>query len=148
MVILCRQSASAAARFLTRRISPTPFRRRYGSAAAVELVYDSEWDDDDRFSHRTPPIPPLAAADIWGKMKESGVQWVFMGSPSSQKRDYATRIAELLEVPYISMGTLVRQELHPHSSIYMKVFFSFSLLLVIGGDYLLQLLQSTVIRVI
>lgn len=44
-----------------------------------------------------------------------------MGSPSSQKRDYATRVAQLLEVPYISMGTLVRQELHPHSSLYMKI---------------------------
>lgn len=54
-------------------------------------------------------------------MKDRGVHWVFMGTPGVQKRDYATRVAQLLEVPCISMGTLVRQELRPHSSLYIKI---------------------------
>ncbi|KAG0494052.1 hypothetical protein HPP92_005046 [Vanilla planifolia] len=54
-------------------------------------------------------------------MQGRGVQWVFMGTPNAQKRVYAARVAQLLEVPYISMGTLVRQELHPRSSIYIKI---------------------------
>ncbi|KAL0927413.1 hypothetical protein M5K25_001579 [Dendrobium thyrsiflorum] len=44
-----------------------------------------------------------------------------MGSARAQKREYATRVAQLLDVPYISMGTLVRQELQPHSSLYTKI---------------------------
>ncbi|XP_020593067.1 probable adenylate kinase 7, mitochondrial isoform X1 [Phalaenopsis equestris] len=121
MVMLCPQSAFASARLLARRIFSTPLCRSFGSAAAVEAVYDSEWDDDERFGNRSPPMQPQEAADTWGQMKERSVQWVFMGSPSSQKRHYATRVAKLLDVPYISMGTLVRQELNPHSSLYTKI---------------------------
>ncbi|KAK8934958.1 hypothetical protein KSP39_PZI014345 [Platanthera zijinensis] len=121
MAVLCRQSASVAARFFTRRIDTRTSVRSFGAtAAAIEIAYDSEWEDE-QFSHRSPPMPPLAASAKWGEIKERGVQWVFMGSPGAQKRDCATRVAQLLEVPYISMGTLVRQELHPHSSLYIKI---------------------------
>jgi adenylate kinase len=44
-----------------------------------------------------------------------------MGRPGPQKHAHAARLAEVLAVPYISMGTLVRQELSPTSSLYKKV---------------------------
>ncbi|KAG0494101.1 hypothetical protein HPP92_005095 [Vanilla planifolia] len=117
MVVICRRSASVVARLLSRRIASTPTRRMFGvSAAEVELDYESEWED----VYRSPPPPPVVASEKCGEMQGRGVQWVFMGTPNAQKRVYAARVAQLLEVPYISMGTLVRQELHPRSSIYIK----------------------------
>ncbi|MQL99265.1 hypothetical protein Taro_031985 [Colocasia esculenta] len=59
--------------------------------------------------------------DACGEVEGRGVQWVFMGSPSAQKHVYDTQIAALLGIPYISMGGLVSQELHPHSSLYKKI---------------------------
>jgi hypothetical protein len=47
-----------------------------------------------------------------------GVQWVMIGNRGLQRRVYAKWLSKLLEVPHISMGSLVRQELHPHSSLY------------------------------
>uniref|UniRef100_M8CMH1 adenylate kinase n=1 Tax=Aegilops tauschii TaxID=37682 RepID=M8CMH1_AEGTA len=44
-----------------------------------------------------------------------------MGRPGPQKHAHAARLAEVLAVPYISMGTLVRQELSPTSSLYKKI---------------------------
>uniref|UniRef100_J3MPX1 adenylate kinase n=2 Tax=Oryza brachyantha TaxID=4533 RepID=J3MPX1_ORYBR len=44
-----------------------------------------------------------------------------MGRPGPQKHAHAARLAEVLAVPYISMGTLVRQELSPASSLYKKI---------------------------
>ncbi|KAI0528934.1 hypothetical protein KFK09_001478 [Dendrobium nobile] len=118
MFTFCRRSISAATRLLSRCVDATPFCRRFG--AAVELDYD-EWDEDHRFSHGSPPMPPMEATAKWGNMNERGVHWVFMGSAGAQKREYATRVAQLLNVPYISMGALVRQELQPHSSLYTKI---------------------------
>jgi len=44
-----------------------------------------------------------------------------MGRPGPQKHAHAARLAEVLAVPYISMGTLVRQELCPASQLYRKI---------------------------
>jgi adenylate kinase len=41
-----------------------------------------------------------------------------IGNRGLQRRVYAKWLSKLLEVPHISMGSLVRQELHPHSSLY------------------------------
>jgi hypothetical protein len=50
-----------------------------------------------------------------------GVQWVVMGRPGPQKHAHIARLAEVLAVPYISMGALLRQELNPASQLYRKV---------------------------
>ncbi|KAA8530117.1 hypothetical protein F0562_004826 [Nyssa sinensis] len=44
-----------------------------------------------------------------------------MGDPFAKKHLYAERLSKLLQVPHISMGTLVRQELHPYSSLYKQI---------------------------
>ncbi|KAJ6808574.1 putative adenylate kinase 7, mitochondrial [Iris pallida] len=124
--VISRSAAATAAGSILRRIVsyPPPSScpaRSLSAAAAVEVdFYDSEWEEEEereRGRRRTPPT----AKDMWREMEGRGVQWVFMGRPGAQKHAHATRLAELLEVPYISMGTLVRQELDPTSSLYMKI---------------------------
>lgn len=56
-----------------------------------------------------------------GEVPVRGVQWVIMGHPMADRHVYAQRLSKLLGVPHISMGSLVRQELHPHSSLYQKI---------------------------
>ncbi|EHA8591983.1 hypothetical protein COCNU_contig69155305G000010 [Cocos nucifera] len=120
--------AKSAARSLACRIAMSLLPCRSFGAAAVavaveELEYGSEWEEE---YGRGRWAAAEVAKDEWGEMEGRGVQWVFMGSPGAQKHVYATRIAKLLEVPYISMGTLVRQELNPRSTLYKKVLSSLS----------------------
>ncbi|KAK9271749.1 hypothetical protein L1049_002112 [Liquidambar formosana] len=65
--------------------------------------------------------PSTAAADSVGSESGRGVQWVIMGEPGAKKHLYAERLSKLLEVPHISMGSLVRQELNPLSSLYKQI---------------------------
>ncbi|XP_044466541.1 probable adenylate kinase 7, mitochondrial [Mangifera indica] len=50
-----------------------------------------------------------------------GVHWVLIGDPGLKKHVYAERLSKLLEVPHISMGSLVRQEPEPRSSLYKRI---------------------------
>lgn len=82
----------------------------------------SDWEDEDeeeaaRRARASAPAPGLDPAGGG----PGGVQWVVMGRPGPQKHAHAARLAEVLAVPYISMGTLVRQELSPASHLYRKV---------------------------
>ncbi|GLU11436.1 hypothetical protein SLE2022_281830 [Rubroshorea leprosula] len=95
--------------------------RGYGSAAAVELDYDYDYDyyEDEQFQldrHRVEP-----RADTAGAAPGRGVQWVLIGEPGVKRYIYAERLSKLLQVPHISMGTLVRQELNPRSSLYKQI---------------------------
>ncbi|XP_078434766.1 P-loop containing nucleoside triphosphate hydrolases superfamily protein [Wolffia australiana] len=83
--------------------------RRFGAAAAIQAEYDSEDDLE------------LAFQDSCGERDGRSIQWVFMGSPSDRRRAYASRVAMLRGVPYISMGNLVRKELHPPSAVYKQI---------------------------
>lgn len=56
-----------------------------------------------------------------GCISGRGVQWVILGDPMAKKHVYADRLSKLLQVPHISMGTLVRQELHPQSFLYKQI---------------------------
>ena len=60
-------------------------------------------------------------ADSEGSGPNRGVQWVFIGIPGAKRHVYAVRLAKLLEVPHISMASLVRQDLSPRSSLYKQV---------------------------
>ncbi|KAM7280040.1 hypothetical protein ACFE04_007174 [Oxalis oulophora] len=85
--------------------------RGYGSAAAAldyDYYYSSEEEEIDR-AEQSPASP------------EIGVKLVLIGDPRSQKHVYAEKLSKLLEVPYISMGSLVRQELNPKSSLYKQI---------------------------
>eukprot|EP01018_Ginkgo_biloba_P032921 Gb_21263 [translate_table: standard] len=88
----------------------TPLRR-YGAAAAAARLDD----DYEHWEYSYPLALPAEEAD--GHMVGRGVQWVFIGSPGVEKNTYASRLAKLLNVPHISMGNLVRQELRVQSSL-------------------------------
>ncbi|WMV17651.1 hypothetical protein MTR67_011036 [Solanum verrucosum] len=83
-------------------VSPRPFLRAassksvraYGSAAAAHFDYDYEEEPS-------------------GSVPRRGVQWLIMGDPMTQRHVYAQWLSKLVDVPYISMGSLVRQELNP-----------------------------------
>ncbi|KAG0460481.1 hypothetical protein HPP92_020778 [Vanilla planifolia] len=48
---------------------------------------------------------------VSGNSAERGVQWVFLGCPGVGKGTYASRLSQLLCVPHIATGDLVREEL-------------------------------------
>ncbi|KAL3526167.1 hypothetical protein ACH5RR_014539 [Cinchona calisaya] len=92
--------------------------RGYASGAAVQLDY---YNDYDFHEFEEPHRKGTETEESEGWVSERGVQWVIMGDPMAKRHVYAERLAKLLDVPHISMGTLVRQELHPHSSIYKQI---------------------------
>lgn len=91
--------------------------RAYGSAAAVQFDYDCYYEPEEPQGKENWTV--TEESKDW--VSERGVHWVIMGDPMAKRHVYAERLSKLLDVPHISMGTLVRQELHPHSSIYKQV---------------------------
>ncbi|PSR87495.1 adenylate kinase [Actinidia chinensis var. chinensis] len=90
--------------------------RRAYAAAQIQYDYDDEEYESESWRNQNRSIE-----DSEGSVPGRGVQWVIMGDPLAKKHVYAERLAKLLQVPHISMGTLVRQELHPHSSLYKQI---------------------------
>ncbi|OWM74007.1 probable adenylate kinase 7, mitochondrial [Punica granatum] len=93
--------------------------RAFGSAAAVQCddYYFDSYSDEEEERGRGPQ-PRLGTERL---VPGRGVQWVIMGDRGANKHLYAERLAKLLEVPHISMGSLVRQELSPRSSLYKQI---------------------------
>ncbi|KAG7629681.1 P-loop containing nucleoside triphosphate hydrolase [Arabidopsis suecica] len=92
-------------------------RRSFGSAAALEFDYDS--DDEYLYGDDRRLAEPRLGLD--GSGPDRGVQWVLMGAPGAWRHVFAEKLSKLLEVPHISMGSLVRQELNPRSSLYKEI---------------------------
>lgn len=114
MSVLTRRLGALAARL------SSPLRRGYGSAAA-QLDYDYYYSYDAE--EETGPEPHrrgMEESDGW-ETPRRGVQWVIMGDPLVRRHVYAQRLSKLLDVPHISMGSLVRQELNPNSPLYKMV---------------------------
>ncbi|XP_043723627.1 probable adenylate kinase 7, mitochondrial [Telopea speciosissima] len=118
MTGICR--IGRAATHLAPRIGLSPNHRSFG-AAAVQLQDDYDYYDEDHYElyRDWPPLAPIEDSD--GSIGDRGVQWVFMGNPGAKKHVYAEKLSKLLRVPHISMGTLVRQELSPRSSLYKQI---------------------------
>ncbi|XVF57834.1 hypothetical protein PTKIN_Ptkin07bG0014500 [Pterospermum kingtungense] len=115
-------SASAGAASSVASSFLNPLRRglrAFGSAAALELDYD--YDDYEYDQAHRDRRPAQHMIDVDGSLPERGVQWVLIGEPGVKRHAYAERLSKLLEVPHISMGTLVRQELNPRSSLYKQI---------------------------
>ncbi|RID70952.1 hypothetical protein BRARA_C02924 [Brassica rapa] len=87
-------------------------RRSFGSSAAVAFDYDS----DEEYVYGGDP-----RLDLERSGRERGVQWVVMGAPGAWRHVFAERLSSLLEVSHISMGSLVRQQLSPTSSLYKQI---------------------------
>ncbi|KAF8011045.1 hypothetical protein BT93_J1608 [Corymbia citriodora subsp. variegata] len=117
MAGLSRHLASAA-RKLSERLG-VPAGRAYGSSASVALCdYYSEEEEDYGPCEAAGPRPRAGSQKL---VPERGVQWVVMGDRGAKKHVYAERLSKLLEVPHISMGSLVRQELNPRSTLYKQI---------------------------
>nr|XP_016485478.1 PREDICTED: probable adenylate kinase 7, mitochondrial [Nicotiana tabacum] len=95
--------------------------RAYGSAAAAQLDY---------YKYEEAQKRNWMMAKAAGSIPRRGVRWLIMGDPMTNRHVYARWPSELLDVPYISMGSLVRQELHPHYTLYNKVSFTLLFLMV------------------
>ncbi|KAI7733939.1 hypothetical protein M8C21_005325 [Ambrosia artemisiifolia] len=110
MAVLSRLRAAAATPL---RLAVS--RRSYGSAAQLQYDYD---DDEDYYCHND---SQSEMEDSLGSVSGRGVQWVVMGDPFTNRQMYAEKLSQLLKVPHISMGSLVRQELNPRSSLYKQI---------------------------
>ncbi|KAK7311371.1 hypothetical protein RJT34_09477 [Clitoria ternatea] len=86
-------------------------KRALGSAAAVQYHYD---DDEEE-------CMPRGMLDSQGCTPERGVQWVMIGEPGVKRHMFAQRLSKLLQVPHISMSTLLSQDLNPCSSLYQQI---------------------------
>lgn len=112
--------SAAAAAFLLRPQYYSVRRPRSYSAAALQEYYyhDSYSDFEDEAPGHDRGSPSSLAGSL---MTEQGVQWVVMGDTGAKKGLYSQRLSKLLQVPYISTGSLIRQELEPRSSLYKQV---------------------------
>lgn len=55
--------------------------------------------------------------------EDRNIQWVFLGCPGVGKGTYASRLSQLLGVPHIATGDLVREELASSGPLSLKVSF-------------------------
>lgn len=94
-----------------------PGTRSFGSAAAVQYNYD-DYEEEEELPEQ---FSPRGMLDAEGSAPERGVQWVMIGEPGAKRHLFAQRLSKLLEVPHISMATLLRHELNPRSSLYQQV---------------------------
>ncbi|XP_021739682.1 probable adenylate kinase 6, chloroplastic [Chenopodium quinoa] len=108
---------SRLARSTTFKISsliPTIISRKFTSSSLTSettLHSPSSWNDTSNNNGRN----PLKL----GKGRD--VHWVFLGCPGVGKGTYATRLSKLLDVPHISTGDLVRDELASSGSLSPKI---------------------------
>lgn len=91
------------------------------AAAQPQFDYDRYYYSASDYDSSSGVIIPSPAVDTEGSTPARGVQWVFIGSPNAKRHVYAEMISKLLEVPHISITSLLRQDLNPHSPIYKQI---------------------------
>lgn len=117
MAGLCRLKLAAPLLLHLRRIT---LSRSFGAAAAAQPQFNVDYHPESEYE----PLRGSATApmvDSEGSAPSRGVQWVFIGNPGANKHVYAGKLSKLLQVPHISIASLVRQDLHPRSSLYEQV---------------------------
>ncbi|KAI8529195.1 hypothetical protein RHMOL_Rhmol12G0205700 [Rhododendron molle] len=83
-----------------------------------DYYYHHRYNDNENQQKESEAVPMV---DAEGFVPTKAVQWVFIGNPGAKKHVYAEKISKLLEVPHISIGSLVRQDLSPSSSLYKQI---------------------------
>ena len=136
-----KAAAMTAAPLLCRLTDFFVNRFHSNSAAAAQPQSDSDSDDDDYssdsnyyyYNNRKPPRrygPNPMSSDSEAFVPINPVQWSFIGNPSAKRHVFAQRISKLLEVPRISISTLVCEDLNPRSSLHKQVSSQFKFLLL------------------
>ena len=123
MIELRRSSATKAAAItaaappLLSRLTDFFVSRFYSnSATAAQPQPDDDYYYNYKLLRRYGPIP-MSESEAFAP-----VQWSFIGNPSAKRHVFARRISKLLQVPHISISTLVCQDLNPRSSLYKQVY--------------------------
>ena len=126
MIGLSRLSATKAAAITAlpplHRLTQLTLSRFYsGASSAAQPQLDYSSSDYNNYMPRRDRLAQAPKPDSENSGPIRPVQWVFLGSPSAKKHVFAERLSKLLEVPHISIATLVRQDLSPRSSLYKQV---------------------------
>ncbi|KAL9439005.1 hypothetical protein AB3S75_024629 [Citrus x aurantiifolia] len=122
----CFRATAVTAAPLLYRLFQLTTSRFYGSVAAAEPLFDPDnyysyyQAESDSDQHRD-SLRSVTLPDTEGRERRRGVQWAFIGSPRAKKHVYAEMLSKLLEVPRISMSSLVRQDLSPRSSLHKQI---------------------------
>ncbi|KAM4115524.1 hypothetical protein ACJW30_04G156200 [Castanea mollissima] len=111
--------AAAAAALLSRLTDFFVSRFYSNSATAAQPQPDDDYYYNYKLPRRYGPIPMSSASEAF--VPTNPVQWSFIGNPSAKRHVFARRISKLLEVPHISISTLVRQDLNPRSSLCKQI---------------------------
>ncbi|CAL1374370.1 unnamed protein product [Linum trigynum] len=105
---LLRMSKSSSAQSTAVSRAFTSFVSSRNFSASSSSAYNPEPDiarsPPSSFLSRNSPLPQ--------DPKDRNVQWVFLGCPGVGKGTYASRLSNLLGVPHIATGDLVREELN------------------------------------
>lgn len=80
------------------------------SRATFSSTFTSE--NDHKTAAASPIFTPNSNLDRRNPSKDKNIQWVFLGCPGVGKGTYASRLSNLLGVPHIATGDLVRDELN------------------------------------
>ncbi|MFS7900809.1 putative adenylate kinase [Helianthus anomalus] len=90
---------------ITRLLKPSPlsllFKQSLSTTTTAAIVSDIE--SHHHHHHHTP--------NFSDPKPSRNFQWVFLGCPGVGKGTYASRLSNLLGVPHIATGDLVREEL-------------------------------------
>ena len=124
MIELRRSSATkeaaitAAAAPLLSRLTDFFVSRFYSNSATAA---QPQPDDDYYYNYKLPRrYGPIPMSESEAFVPTNPVQWSFIGNPSAKRHVFARRISKLLQVPHISISTLVCQDLNPRSSLYKQ----------------------------
>ncbi|OIW01633.1 hypothetical protein TanjilG_14632 [Lupinus angustifolius] len=102
---------AAITRHLTNRTYPiSSLTRRCLSSALPSETNNSHAPPYSSF-HLKPRVPPPE------DLKNKHVQWVFLGCPGVGKGTYASRLSNLIGVPHIATGDLLREQLASSTSL-------------------------------
>ncbi|CAI0442913.1 unnamed protein product, partial [Linum tenue] len=103
---LLRMSRSSSAQLtaVSRAFTSRNFSASSTSSSAFNPEPDIARSPSSSFLSRNSPLPQ--------DPKDRNVQWVFLGCPGVGKGTYASRLSNLLGVPHIATGDLVREELN------------------------------------
>lgn len=112
-------------------------RSAHAAALALDPWHLPSYANDDE-----PSSMALPAGDDHGDVLGRGKQLVFLGCPGVGKGTYASRLAQLLEVPHIAMGDLVRQGLSDPAGVAGKYASAMKQGMLLPDDVIFELLQK------
>ncbi|MBA0871695.1 hypothetical protein Goshw_029093, partial [Gossypium schwendimanii] len=108
MAVVSRCSRAATAATTANATTATTFAYLIRSLSPFSSSSSSTFDPQNDLNNRN---KPAVLGTLKRESKGRNVQWVFLGCPGVGKGTYASRLSNLLGVPHISTGDLVRDEL-------------------------------------